>query len=425
LEFPAYTRDPSLTSDFLKRDIKRSDSFDENEKDRVLASLLQSKDPADLHAANMLIKEIFTGDSIIDQDDTKVKRDLEIVTENIKVFNELLDVYTPNDGPITEQEMIVEIYDALKIMKSKLASLCGDLEEEEDTEGVLPVYENFTRALFRYKDMVKEFEHVKSSSNKPLIDLLDFESSNKNGESGALESTGNTLLDSDLNSLFSSASTGNNSNNNTTATTTPEVPPNSLPQADLNDLFINLNVSTIASRVSDNIIANLNTSNNPDTNNSSANAFPIPAFSDSLVGSPAPNRAFIPSNDLPSTTLFRKGDIEVKIVFESLAPELGQGSQSTTNVLECNILYLNHGIDPIHNINFLAAVPKTMKVKLRPPSTTTIPASAEFGSPSIVYQNMMIANPTRAFIRLKYKFMYTKNGKDFDVQDTTSSFPRS
>lgn len=38
--------------------MKRSDSFDENEKKQMLQALLQSKDPRDLAAANALIKEM-------------------------------------------------------------------------------------------------------------------------------------------------------------------------------------------------------------------------------------------------------------------------------------------------------------------------------------------------------------------------------
>eukprot|EP00122_Pirum_gemmata_P003779 Pgem_evm1s3425 len=72
----------------------------------MLGKLLQSKDPEDLAAANLLIKEMVTSENIIDQDDDKIKNDLDIVRENIKVFMDLLHVYKESDGPLKDHDMI-------------------------------------------------------------------------------------------------------------------------------------------------------------------------------------------------------------------------------------------------------------------------------------------------------------------------------
>ncbi|KNC75447.1 hypothetical protein SARC_12027, partial [Sphaeroforma arctica JP610] len=47
---------PLNDNTFLEKKPKRRDSFDENEQQYMLRTLLQSKDPDDLAAANALIK---------------------------------------------------------------------------------------------------------------------------------------------------------------------------------------------------------------------------------------------------------------------------------------------------------------------------------------------------------------------------------
>jgi len=64
---------------------------------------------------------------------------------------------------------------------------------------------------------------------------------------------------------------------------------------------------------------------------------------------------------------------------------------------------------PISSIQFQAAVPKGMKVKLQPPSGTSLPAYNPILPPAAVTQVMLLANPSQEKVKLKYKVAYTVN----------------
>ncbi|XP_033631001.1 ADP-ribosylation factor-binding protein GGA1-like [Asterias rubens] len=64
---------------------------------------------------------------------------------------------------------------------------------------------------------------------------------------------------------------------------------------------------------------------------------------------------------------------------------------------------------PVKNVVFQAAVPKMMRVKLQPPSATDLPAFNPILPPSAITQVMLIANPQKEKVRLKFKIQYTVN----------------
>ncbi|KAL4240768.1 gamma adaptin ear containing [Mactra antiquata] len=64
---------------------------------------------------------------------------------------------------------------------------------------------------------------------------------------------------------------------------------------------------------------------------------------------------------------------------------------------------------PVKAFVFQAAVPKVMKVKLQPPSATDLPAFNPILPPSAITQVMLIANPQKEKIRVKFKISYTLN----------------
>ncbi|CAH1803266.1 unnamed protein product, partial [Owenia fusiformis] len=61
---------------------------------------------------------------------------------------------------------------------------------------------------------------------------------------------------------------------------------------------------------------------------------------------------------------------------------------------------------PIKGLTFQAAVPKSMKVKLQPPSATDLPAYSPILPPAAITQVMLLANPNKEKVRLKYKLLY-------------------
>ncbi|XP_060578279.1 ADP-ribosylation factor-binding protein GGA1-like isoform X2 [Ruditapes philippinarum] len=79
---------------------------------------------------------------------------------------------------------------------------------------------------------------------------------------------------------------------------------------------------------------------------------------------------------------------------------------------------LSTNTSPVKAFIFQAAVPKVMKVKLQPPSATELPAFNPILPPSAITQVMLIANPQKEKIRLKYKISYSiSNEIHTDVGD--------
>ncbi|XP_055954737.1 ADP-ribosylation factor-binding protein GGA1 isoform X2 [Patella vulgata] len=70
---------------------------------------------------------------------------------------------------------------------------------------------------------------------------------------------------------------------------------------------------------------------------------------------------------------------------------------------------LSTSSSPIRNYVFQAAVPKVMKVKLQPPSANTLPAYNPILPPTAITQIMLLANPKKEKVRLKFKLTYSSD----------------
>ncbi|KAF8774171.1 ADP-ribosylation factor-binding protein GGA1 like protein [Argiope bruennichi] len=76
---------------------------------------------------------------------------------------------------------------------------------------------------------------------------------------------------------------------------------------------------------------------------------------------------------------------------------------------------------PVKNVSFQAAVPKSMKIKLQPPSATDLPPHNPILPPAAITQVMLLANPLKENVRFKYKVNYTINGEDYtDIGEVDS-----
>lgn len=71
----------------------------------------------------------------------------------------------------------------------------------------------------------------------------------------------------------------------------------------------------------------------------------------------------------------------------------------------------------LENLVFQAAVPKSLKIQLQPPSSTTIPRSGT------VTQLIRVLNPTKEKIRLRIKISFSLNGQNVDDVAEVSNFP--
>ncbi|XP_054716315.1 ADP-ribosylation factor-binding protein GGA1-like [Uloborus diversus] len=116
---------------------------------------------------------------------------------------------------------------------------------------------------------------------------------------------------------------------------------------------------------------------------------------------------------LSPLTLHEKNGLTVVIHFGKDSPH------ADVSVMVVSTMSKNSS--PVKNVSFQAAVPKSMKIKLQPPSATDLPSHNPILPPAAITQVMLLANPQKDNVRFKYKVNYTINGQDFtDVGEVDS-----
>uniref|UniRef100_A0A3Q2Y215 Golgi associated, gamma adaptin ear containing, ARF binding protein 3 n=2 Tax=Hippocampus comes TaxID=109280 RepID=A0A3Q2Y215_HIPCM len=120
----------------------------------------------------------------------------------------------------------------------------------------------------------------------------------------------------------------------------------------------------------------------------------------SLSNVHVPLDAIRPSKVLP-VTAYDKDGVRVLLNFASDSPP------GRPDVLVMVVSMLNTAPLPVHGVVLQAAVPKSMKVKLQPPSGTELAAFNPILPPASITQIMLLANPTKEKVRLRYKLAFT------------------
>lgn len=141
-----------------------------------------------------------------------------------------------------------------------------------------------------------------------------------------------------------------------------------------------------------------------------------PYDSISLADVTVPLETIKPSTLLP-VTVFDKHSLRVLFTFARDCPP------SRPDVLVVIISMLSSAPIPVTNIRFQAAVPKVMKVKLQPPSSTELPAFNPIMPPAAVTQILLLANPHKEKVRLRYKLTFNLGDRSHDESGDVDQFP--
>ncbi|KAG7485991.1 ADP-ribosylation factor-binding protein GGA1-like [Solea senegalensis] len=136
----------------------------------------------------------------------------------------------------------------------------------------------------------------------------------------------------------------------------------------------------------------------------------------SLAEVTVPLESIKPSSLLP-VTVFDKHSLRVLFTFARDCPP------SRPDVLVVIISMLSSAPTPATNIRFQAAVPKVMKVKLQPPSSTELPAFNPILPPAAVTQILLLANPQKEKVRLRFKLTFNLGEKSHDESGDVDQFP--
>nr|XP_002722989.1 ADP-ribosylation factor-binding protein GGA3 [Oryctolagus cuniculus] len=180
----------------------RNPVFDDEEKSKLLAKLLRSKNPDDLQEANKLIKSMVKEDEARVRKATERLHALEEVSNNVKLLQEMLLHYSHEDSSDGDRELMKELFDRCENKRRTLFKLASETEDNDNSLGdILQASDNLSRVISSYKRVMEgqaingevavstlpDSEGNSLSSNQgTLIDLAELETPNSASPAPAL-----------------------------------------------------------------------------------------------------------------------------------------------------------------------------------------------------------------------------------------------
>lgn len=459
--------------------------FEDEEKSKMLARLLKSSHPEDLRAANKLIKEMVQEDQKRMEKISKRVNAIEEVNNNVKLLTEMVMSHSQGAASSSSEDLMKELYQRCERMRPTLFRLASDTEDNDEALAeILQANDNLTQVINLYKQLVRgeELNGEATAGSIPgstsaLLDLsgLDLPSSGTtypatptrpgNQNSPEQLSASVSLLDDELMSLGlsdptppsapSSDSVGWNGFQSSDGTE-PSVPPpaqapcmDSRPPAqaspptssgldDLDLLGKTLMQQALppeaqqvrwekqqpAPRLTLRDLQSKSSSPNPGATSLLHTTSPEPPGPQpqaiptelSLTNITVPLESIKPSSILPVTVYDQHG---FRVLFHFARDPL----PGRSDVLVVVVSMLSTAPQPIRNIVFQSAVPKVMKVRLQPPSGTELPAFNPIVHPSAITQVLLLANPQKEKVRLRYKLIFTMGDQTYNEMGDVDQFP--
>ncbi|KAK5856655.1 hypothetical protein PBY51_008238 [Eleginops maclovinus] len=141
-----------------------------------------------------------------------------------------------------------------------------------------------------------------------------------------------------------------------------------------------------------------------------------PAAEVSLTDVFVPLESIKPSSLLP-VTVFDGHSLRVLFHFARDSPPC------RPDVLVVIISMLSSAPVPVTNIHFRTAAPKSMAVKLQPPSGTELQAFNPILPPAAVTQILLLANPSKEKVQLQYTLTFTMGEQQHSEAGAVEQFP--
>ncbi|NXV20333.1 GGA3 protein, partial [Cepphus grylle] len=154
--------------------------FDDEEKSKLLAKLLKSKNPDDLQEANKLIKSMVKEDEARIQKVTKRMHTLEEVNNNVKLLNEMLVHYSKEDSSEADRELMKELYERCETKRRTLFKLASETEDNDSSLGdILQASDNLSRVINSYKKII-EGQVINGEVDLPVMSVVEGDNSTSN-----------------------------------------------------------------------------------------------------------------------------------------------------------------------------------------------------------------------------------------------------
>ncbi|XP_050771341.1 ADP-ribosylation factor-binding protein GGA1 isoform X4 [Gymnogyps californianus] len=378
--------------------------FDDEEKSKILARLLKSSHPEDLRAANKLIKEMVQEDQKRMEKISKRVNAIEEVNNNVRLLTEMVTNYSKGETTESNEDLMKELYQRCERMRPMLFRLASDTEDNDEALGLNdpaphPAQPGDSSGWNSFQSSDSNELSITPITAMPPVKADAGASSPKPSPftSGLddLDLLGKTLLQQSL------------PPESQQVRWEKQQPP---PRLTLRDLQNRSSSGTTAH----------NPSALPVLQSVSPNPPRPPATSlpqeISLANITVPLESIKPSSILPVTVYDQHG---FRVLFHFAKDALPE----RPDVLVVVISMLSTAPQPIRNIVFQSAVPKVMKVKLQPPSGTELPAFNPIVHPSAITQVLLLANPQKEKVRLRYKLTFTMGEQTYNEMGDVDQFP--
>uniref|UniRef100_A0A3Q4H093 ADP-ribosylation factor-binding protein GGA3-like n=1 Tax=Neolamprologus brichardi TaxID=32507 RepID=A0A3Q4H093_NEOBR len=422
--------------------------FDQEEKAKLLARLLKSGRPEDLETANRLIKSTIKEEQEKAEKVSKRESTLQDVESSTKQLRELLEQHAITGTSLQPSDDMKALYERCDRLRPSLFRLASDtMEDDAALAQILAANDDLTLVVNAYKVRVVgaecNGERARSKSDEVtsntaptshrevksyhLIDLsaLDSPQTHRKADSLPVFESSSPVFTSYLEKAFS-----------------PEA------DQDLNELggpaFVP--ISALLSVTLTNTLHNVMTScwglllrargcggSIVNKSHSQSQQFKwSDKPSNEGTGSPVKledscpphllNNIFVPmesikSSQLEPITLYNRAGFHVSLHF-ARDPPPGHPGVAVVVMSAVNTSALD-----VRDFLFQAAVPKTMLVKLQPASGTRLPPYNPVLPPAAVSQVLLLANPQRRKIRLRYKLTLMHGDQHLSKTGEIDNFP--
>uniref|UniRef100_A0AC11CQW3 Golgi associated, gamma adaptin ear containing, ARF binding protein 1 n=1 Tax=Ovis aries TaxID=9940 RepID=A0AC11CQW3_SHEEP len=371
--------------------------FEDEEKSKMLARLLKSSHPEDLRAANKLIKEMVQEDQKRMEKISKRASAIEEVNNNVKLLTEMVMNHSQGGaGARSSEDLMKELYQRCERMRPTLFRLASDTEDNDEALGLsdptpLSGLDGAGWNSFQSSDGTE----APALTPAPNVDSRPPAQTPPSASSGLddLDLLGKTLLQQSL-------------------------PPESqqvrwekqqpAPRLTLRDLQ-NKSSCSLPSSSATSLLHTVS----PEPPGPPQQPTPTEL---SLANITVPLESIKPSSILPVTVYDQHG---FRVLFHFARDPL----PGRSDVLVVVVSMLSTAPQPIRNIVFQSAVPKVMKVKLQPPSGTELPAFNPIVHPSAITQVLLLANPQKEKVRLRYKLLFTMGDQTYNEMGDVDQFP--
>ncbi|XP_069024477.1 ADP-ribosylation factor-binding protein GGA1-like isoform X1 [Embiotoca jacksoni] len=439
--------------------------FDQEDKATLLARLLKSARPEDLETANRLIKSTIKEEQEKAEKVSKREETLKEVESSTEQLRQLLDQHTITETPPQSGTDMKGLYEQCDRLRPTLFRMASDTMDDDDALAqILAANDQLTLVVNSYKDWVgrrecnggrarSNSEEVTSKSIVPtspreiksyhLIDLsaLDSPPTRRKADSPPAFESSSPLFFSRLESSFHSDA--DQDLNELELEDLVSQPTRGSPKSYYEELM-QLNGDVQKKNAEQNggsrFLLRARGCGDGRATSNGTDVWSLPQNQQFTASQKQPHEVspakleessrypqslkntFVPmetikSSQLEPVTLHDRAGIRVSLHFAR------NGPAGHPDVVVVVVSAVNTSALRVKDFLFQAAVPKTMSVKLQPPSGTHLPPYNPLLPPAAVSQVLLLANPQRRKVRLRYKLTLTHGDQQLNETREIDSFP--